>query len=78
MDVTFTNRIKQIFLGTVVFIMIILGIILLIASDKPEDMGMGCFLIIAGFMLYYLVSCLVLNSNVYQSIDLDDIDEFDL
>ena len=78
MDITFTHRIKQIFLSLIVFIMIILGIGLLITGNKIEDIGFGCFLIIAGFMLYYLVSCLVLNPNVYQTIDLDDIDEFDL
>lgn len=78
MDSSCTNRIKQIFLGAIVFIMILFGIILLTTGNNPEDDGFGCLLIIAGFMLYYLVSCLVLNSNVYQSIDMDDVDEFDL
>ncbi len=78
MDSTCTHKIKQIFLGAIVFVMIFLGIILLITGNNPEDDGFGCLLIIAGFMLYYLVSCLVLNQNVYQSIDMDDINEFDL
>lgn len=78
MDITFTYNIKQLFLVTVVFILITLGVTFLITADKFEDIGIGCFLIIAGFMLYYLISCLVLNPNVYQSIDLEDIDEFDL
>jgi hypothetical protein len=78
MDSSCTHKFKQIFLTTIVFIMIMLGIILLITGNKAEDDSFGCLLIIAGFMLYYLVSCLVLNPNVYQSIDLDDVDEFDL
>lgn len=78
METTITYKIKQILLGIIVFIMIILGVVLLITGNKIEDIGVGCFLIIAGFMLYYFVSCLVLNPNVYQSIDLDDVYEFDL
>jgi hypothetical protein len=78
MDSSCTHKFKKIFLTTIVFIMIMLGIILLITGNKAEDDGFGCLLIIAGFMLYYLVSCLVLNPNAYQSIDLDEVDEFDL
>jgi cytochrome bd-type quinol oxidase subunit 2 len=78
MDISYTHRFKKIFLSSIVFIMIMMGIFLLITGNKAQDDSFGCLLIIAGFMLYYLVSCLVLNPNVYQSIDMDDANEFDL
>jgi hypothetical protein len=80
MDYT-TNKIIKVCLSVSVAIMLLLGFLLVIIGDKDEDMGMGCFLMIFGFMFYYLVSCLVLNKNVYRSIDADELDnkgEFNL
>jgi hypothetical protein len=53
-------------LPNLLLILIIIGIGLLILGDKESETIMGCFLIIAGVIFYYLVSYLVLKPKCFR------------
>lgn len=78
MDITTTQQIKKVFITCVVGIIIIFGIILLLFGESDKAIGFGCFLMLAGILLCYLLFGVFINTHGYQSIDFDEVDEFDL
>ncbi len=73
-----TTKYTKILLSNSLLIMIIIGIILLVIGDKETDLCMGCFLIITGVLLYYLLEYLVVKPNCFHKNDMIDINDFDL
>jgi hypothetical protein len=52
------SKSAKVCLSNLLLIIIIIGIGLLILGDKESDTVMSCFLIIAGVIFYYFISCL--------------------
>jgi len=60
------SKSAKVCLSNLLLIIIIIGIGLLILGDKEAYIAMGCFLIIAGIILYYLVSYLLLKPKCFR------------
>lgn len=61
-----TTKNGKVCLSNLLIIIIIIGFGFLIFGDKEADVVIGCYLIIAGIILYYLVSYLVLKPKCFR------------